>query len=75
MVTCAYCERPLICEACGADYLPPSAEAYQALSRPDAAVDLPRVRLGPRLPLVQDALRRPGRRRRGDGPDRRRSTR
>jgi hypothetical protein len=41
MTTCAYCERTLICEACGADYLPPSAEAYQALSRPDAAVNCP----------------------------------
>jgi hypothetical protein len=41
MITCAYCERALICEACGADYVPPSAEAYQALSRPDAAVGCP----------------------------------
>ncbi len=41
MVACAYCERTLVCEACGATYLPPSAEAYQALSRPDAAVTCP----------------------------------
>jgi hypothetical protein len=41
MLNCAYCENPLICEACEAAYVPPSAEAYQALSRPDAAVTCP----------------------------------
>jgi hypothetical protein len=29
---CAYCDRPLICEACQAPYEPPSAEAYTALT-------------------------------------------
>ncbi len=41
MVACAYCERTLVCEACGSAYLPPSAEAYQALSRPEAAINCP----------------------------------
>ncbi len=41
MVACAYCERTLVCEACGAEYIPPSAEAYQALSRSDAAIACP----------------------------------
>ena len=35
MVTCAYCEKPLVCDKCRADYIPPSEEAYQALSRPE----------------------------------------
>ena len=41
MIACAYCERTLICEACGADYLPPSQEAYQALSNLDATITCP----------------------------------
>ena len=32
MVDCAYCERPLICEACQAPFQPPSVEEYRALS-------------------------------------------
>lgn len=35
MVPCAYCDRPLICEACRAEYLPPSQQHYEALSRPE----------------------------------------
>ncbi|WP_422931323.1 hypothetical protein [Singulisphaera sp. PoT] len=38
MVDCAYCERPLICEACGASYVPPSEAHYQALSRPEVPI-------------------------------------
>jgi len=39
MIDCAYCDHPLICEACGAPYLPPSPELYEALSQPDVSVD------------------------------------
>ena len=35
MIRCAYCDRPLLCEACGAEYLPPTEEHYRALSQPD----------------------------------------
>jgi hypothetical protein len=41
MTACAYCERPLICEACGTEYLPPSQEHYEALSQRDRALDCP----------------------------------
>ncbi|MGE3820940.1 MAG: hypothetical protein AB7I30_16120 [Isosphaeraceae bacterium] len=41
MTVCAYCERPLICEHCGADYRPPTAAHYQALSRPEVALACP----------------------------------
>ena len=64
MVACAYCEQPLICDGCQADYRPPSQEHYEALSRREDVDHLPRVRAGPRLPLVQDALRRRRRTRR-----------
>jgi hypothetical protein len=36
MVHCAYCERPLICESCGTEYVPPTQEHYLALSQPDS---------------------------------------
>jgi hypothetical protein len=39
MIDCAYCERPLICETCGAAYLPPTQEHYEALSQPNVALD------------------------------------
>jgi hypothetical protein len=38
VVACAYCERPLICEACQTPYQPPSSEAYEALSQPEKAL-------------------------------------
>jgi RNase P subunit RPR2 len=38
MIDCAYCDHPLICEGCGAPYVPPSPEHYQALSQPDVAI-------------------------------------
>jgi hypothetical protein len=41
MVPCAYCERPLICDGCGAEYTPPSREDYEDLSRPEVAVICP----------------------------------
>ena len=41
MVACAYCERPLICDACRADYVPPSPEHYEALSRREDEVLCP----------------------------------
>ena len=41
MVACAYCEHPLICDNCQAEYLPPSQEHYEALSRREDAVTCP----------------------------------
>lgn len=41
MVDCAYCEKPLICESCGAEYLPPTLEHYVALSERDSLLDCP----------------------------------
>lgn len=38
MLDCAYCERPLICDACGAEFVPSDAGTYQALSQPDYVV-------------------------------------
>jgi hypothetical protein len=38
MIPCAYCERPLVCDACRAEYNPPSPEVYESLSRPEVAV-------------------------------------
>ena len=36
MISCAYCERPLICDNCQAPYVPPTEDHYLALSQPDA---------------------------------------
>ena len=41
MVLCAYCEHPLICDGCQVEYLPPSREHYEALSRSDVALACP----------------------------------
>jgi uncharacterized CHY-type Zn-finger protein len=41
MVACAYCERPLICDGCQAEYRPPDLEQYEALSRSDEPVFCP----------------------------------
>lgn len=41
MVPCAYCERPLVCDGCQAEYRPPSPEAYEALSRPETTLLCP----------------------------------
>jgi hypothetical protein len=41
MVPCAYCERPLTCDRCRAEYTPPSMEHYQALSRAEDLVACP----------------------------------
>jgi hypothetical protein len=41
MVACAYCERPLICDACQAEYIPPSQEHYEALCEAEEAVICP----------------------------------
>ena len=41
MFPCAYCERPLTCDACGVPYSPPSAEEYAALSRADVPLACP----------------------------------
>ena len=40
-MTCAYCNLPLICESCGAEYVPPGPEHYAALSRADIPIDCP----------------------------------
>ena len=37
MTACAYCEQPLICESCGASYVPPTRDQYEALSHRDEA--------------------------------------
>lgn len=41
MPACAFCERPLICEACRTDYQPSSPDAYQALSWPEQSIACP----------------------------------
>ena len=41
MVKCAYCENPLICDNCQAEYVPASEEHYQALSQPDTPLACP----------------------------------
>ncbi len=41
MVKCAYCENPLVCDACEAEYAPPDVEQYDALSQRDAVVYCP----------------------------------
>jgi hypothetical protein len=38
---CAFCERPLICDACQAAYEPPTAEDYVALSAKEETVTCP----------------------------------
>jgi hypothetical protein len=41
MVNCAYCEKPLTCDQCRADYVPPTQEQYQALGQPDVLLTCP----------------------------------
>jgi hypothetical protein len=41
MVNCAYCERPLICDNCQAEYTPPDPESYEALSRTEVTLLCP----------------------------------
>ncbi|MGP0068500.1 MAG: hypothetical protein ACLQGP_33490 [Isosphaeraceae bacterium] len=41
MVDCAYCAKPLICDQCQAEYIPPSEGHYQALSQPDVLLECP----------------------------------
>ncbi len=41
MVACAYCERPLICDGCQKEYVPPTPEAYEALSTVEEAILCP----------------------------------
>jgi hypothetical protein len=41
MVPCAYCEQTLVCDNCREEYVPPSPEVYEALSRPEVAVECP----------------------------------
>ena len=38
---CAYCENPLICEACGAEYVAETPEEYEAISTCSEAVLCP----------------------------------
>lgn len=52
---CTYCERPLLCEACGAEYEPPDLRAYEDLSRPDVALFCP----GCEAPLICHWCRTP----------------
>jgi hypothetical protein len=41
MVDCAYCERPLICDACRTPYKPSTPDEYQALSQREAGLSCP----------------------------------
>jgi hypothetical protein len=41
VIACAYCERPLICDACQVPYLPPTPEHYEALTHSDVAIGCP----------------------------------
>jgi hypothetical protein len=41
MIACAYCERPLLCDACQIPYMPPTQAHYEALSQQDMALDCP----------------------------------
>jgi len=41
VIDCIYCDRPLACSGCGADYRPPTLEHYLALSRPEVALTCP----------------------------------
>jgi hypothetical protein len=41
MLSCAYCEHPLICDTCQTEYLPPTPEQYEALSRGEDAITCP----------------------------------
>jgi len=38
---CAFCENPLICEACGAEFVATTPELYDAISRCDETVPCP----------------------------------
>jgi hypothetical protein len=46
MTPCAYCDRPLTCDACQTEYVPPSLEHYEALSRPEVALICPECGAG-----------------------------
>jgi hypothetical protein len=41
MIDCAYCEKPLVCAACNAPYVPPTQNHYEALSHPDVPLACP----------------------------------
>lgn len=38
---CVFCDRPLTCESCGAEFEPRDREHYEALSRPEVPVVCP----------------------------------
>ena len=40
-MNCAYCERPLICDACQVEFRPTDPEQYEALSTRTEAVACP----------------------------------
>jgi hypothetical protein len=41
MVACAYCEKPLNCDNCRTEYVPPTEDHYLALSQPDIPLSCP----------------------------------
>jgi uncharacterized CHY-type Zn-finger protein len=41
MIACAYCEHPLVCDGCQTEYLPPTQEHYEALSRREDVIICP----------------------------------
>jgi hypothetical protein len=40
-MNCAYCDKPLECDACGELYNPPGLAEYHALSRPEVPILCP----------------------------------
>jgi hypothetical protein len=41
MLECAYCDKPLICDSCGAEFRPAGPDEYSALSRSEQPVQCP----------------------------------
>jgi hypothetical protein len=41
MLECAYCERPLICDACGVDFQPADRDQYADLSAAEEPIACP----------------------------------
>jgi hypothetical protein len=41
MLACVYCERPLICDACQAEFTTDTTEQYEALSRTEVTLLCP----------------------------------
>lgn len=44
MVKCSFCERPLVCKACGQPFRPRRGETHVAVYQPDMAINCPECR-------------------------------